>query len=252
LQHAFDCQQRFMADASHELRTPVTVALAAAQVTTRDALRTQSDSDDALRVVEAQMLRVKKIVQQLLLLSQADASSLKVCSEDLYLDDIVAEVSRAAQALARLKQHQLEVQPLPEARIKGDSELLGQAIMVLLDNAVKFTPSGGNIQVGISRSGAHWVCQVTDSGIGIPKNEQANVFNRFYRGVKDVSGGKDFGGSGLGLAIAKAIIASHRGTLTLPESRPGFTRFEIRLLAVDDEENQPAERNHPNSLSVRI
>ena len=252
LQHAFDCQQRFMADASHELRTPVTVALAAAQVTTRDAFRTQPDSDDALRVVEAQMLRVKKIVQELLLLSQADASSLKVRDEDLYLDDIVAEVSRAAQALARVKQQQLEVQPLPEARIRGDSELLAQAIMILLDNAVKFTPQGGNVEVGICRSGAHWVCQVTDSGIGIPKNEQGNVFDRFYRAVKDVGGGKEFGGSGLGLAIAKAIVDGHRGSLTLAESRPGFTRFEIRLLAVDEEENQQAERNQAKSLAVRM
>ncbi|HWF46027.1 MAG TPA: ATP-binding protein [Bryobacteraceae bacterium] len=252
LQHAFDCQQRFMADASHELRTPVTVALAAAQVTTRDAFHTQTDSDDALRVVEAQMLRVRKIVQELLLLSQADASSLKVRNEDLYFDDIVAEVSRAAQALARVKQQQLEVQPLPEARIKGDSELLGQAIMILLDNAVKFTPPGGHVDVRIGRSGAYWVCQITDSGIGIPKNEQPNVFDRFYRVVRDAAAGREFGGSGLGLAIAKAIVDSHRGTLTLAESKPGFTRFEIGLLAMDDEENQPAEQNPPNSFAVKI
>lgn len=252
LQHAFDGQQRFMADASHELRTPVTVALAAAQVTTRDPFRTQSDSDEALRMVETQMLRVKKIVQDLLLLSQADAASLKVQNEDLYLDDIVAEVSRAAQALARVKQHHLEVQPLPEARIRGDSDLLGQAIMILLDNAVKFTPPGGSIEVGISRSGTHWVCHVSDNGIGIPIDEQTKVFNRFYRAVKDDRCSKDIVGSGLGLAIAKAIVDRHRGSLALAESKPGYTRFEIRLLCVDDEDIKPADQNQPSSIAVRI
>ncbi len=108
-----------MADASHELRTPVTVALAAAQVTARDPFRTQRDSDEALKLVEVQMLRVKNIVQQLLLLSQADASSLKVNMSDVYLDDVVAEASRAARALAHMKQQWLEVQLCPKREFRA-------------------------------------------------------------------------------------------------------------------------------------
>ncbi len=251
LQQAFDSQQRFMADASHELRTPVTVALAAAQVTVRDPLRTQHDSDEALRLVEVQMLRVKNIVQQLLLLSQADASSLKVNMSDVYLDDVVTEASRAARALAHVKQQRLDAQPLPEARIQGDSDLLGQALMILLDNAVKFTPPGGNIQVGISRRGQYWVCHVVDNGIGIPASEQARVFDRFYRAVENPAAA-DVAGSGLGLAIAKAIIDAHGGTLTVAESRPGLTRFEIRLLSAEGEGNGPREQHQPSSCAVRI
>jgi signal transduction histidine kinase len=245
LQGAFDCQQSFMADASHELRTPVTVALAAAQVTIRDSGRTQRESDEALLMVETQMLRMKKILEDLLLLSQADASSLNLRTDDLYLDDIVAEVTRAGEALARMKQQELVVLKLPEARIRGDSELLGRAVMVLLDNAIKFTPNGGRIQVGISRAGAYWVCHVSDNGIGIPENEQANVFNRFFR-ARDAECVKESGGSGLGLAIAKAVVDSHRGSILLVESRPGFTRFEIRLLSVDGDPNQPASGIRPS------
>lgn len=252
LQHAFDSRQRFMADASHELRTPVTVALAASQVTTRDPFRTQRDCEDALHMVEAQMLRVRRIVQELLLLSQADASSLRVRSEDLYLDDVVAETTRAAQALARVKQQHLEVRPLPEARITGDSDLLGQAVMILLDNAVKFTPVGGKIEVGVNRSDEHWVCFVIDNGTGIPKDEQTKIFDRFYRGAKGAGGSKDASGSGLGLAIAKTIVELHGGSLILTESRPGFTRFEIRLLLVDGDQGPPSGDSQPKSLAVKM
>ena len=196
------------------------------------------------------MLRMKKILEDLLLLSQADASSLKLRTDDVYLDDIVAEVTRAGEALARLKQQDLVVQPLPEARIRGDSDLLGRAVMIFVDNAVKFTPPGGRIEVGISRSGAYWVCHVSDNGIGIPENEQANVFNRFFR-ARDTGRVKESGGSGLGLAIAKAVVDSHRGSILLVESRPGFTRFEIRLLSVDEDQNQPASRYQAKSFSVK-
>jgi len=247
LQHAFDSQRRFMVDASHELRTPVTVTLAAAQVTTRDATRTPQDSDEALHIIEDQMLRLKNIVQQLLLLSQADASALKLNVRDLYLDDVLGEAVRAARVLAREKQIAIDFEAPPEAQVRGDPELLGQAVMVLLDNAVKFTPPGGRIAVGISRRGADWVCHVSDNGRGIPDSEQPHIFDRFYRAGQDVDG-KGLEGSGLGLAIAKTIIDSHLGTLALTESRPGCTRFEIRLLASQQEEVGSASDINPAVL----
>ncbi|MGA7412802.1 MAG: histidine kinase dimerization/phospho-acceptor domain-containing protein, partial [Bryobacteraceae bacterium] len=149
LQGAFDAERSFMADASHEIRTPVTVALAAAQVTNRDPSRTRQDSDEALRIVEQQMLRLKNIVQQLLFLSQADSSALNVNLKYVYLDDVVKDAVAAARLLTKEKRVSIELEAPPEAQIRGDSELLGQAVMVLLDNAVKFTPSGGRIGVGI-------------------------------------------------------------------------------------------------------
>lgn len=232
LQAAFAAQQRFMADASHELRTPVTVALAAAQVTTRDPARTLQDADQALRLIEGQMLRVKNLVQQLLLLSQADACALNVQFSAIYLDDVVSEASRAARNLLQIKNQRLEIEPLPEAEISGDSALLVQAIMILVDNAVKYTPLEGTISIGVCRREAHWVCYVSDTGIGIPEAVREQIFDRFYRG-NQAAAGREVNGSGLGLAIAKAIVEGHGGTLTLAESRPGFTRFEMGLLALD-------------------
>ena len=251
LQRAFDSERSFMADASHELRTPVTIALAAVQVTHRDPSRTRQDSDEALRIVEQQMLRLKNIVQQLLLLSQSDSSALSVNLKYVYLDDVVEAAIRAARVLTKEKLVSIELEPPPEAQIRGDSELLGQALMVLLDNAVKFTPSGGRIGVGIRRRGAYWVCHICDTGTGIPESAQPHIFERFYRAGKD-TGGRPIGGSGLGLPIAKTIIDGHAGTLRLVESRPGFTRFEIEIPAAESEEYDSRTENQPSGLVVKI
>jgi len=243
-----ESQRRFMADASHELRTPVTVALAAGQVTNRNPFHRLEDSDDALRIVEEQMLRLRRIVQDLLFLSQADACAPALANTEMYLDDVVADATRAAQTLAAARQQRVNVHPLPEARIWGNPDLLQQAVLILLDNAVKFTPPGGHIEVAILRRGSCWICQVTDTGRGIPAFAQAHIFERFYRAQDDSA--EKVSGSGLGLGVAKSIVETHQGTLALVESRPSLTRFEISVKALDDELN-PAQ-DQANSLAVRI
>lgn len=248
LQTAFNLQRRFMADASHELRTPVTVALASAQVTERDAARTLRDCEDALEIVEHQMLRLKKIIEDMLFLSQADASSLKLDLKEMYLDDAIAEASRAAKALARAKQQSFRLDALPEARCLGDVELLKQAILIVLDNSVKFTPPGGSIEVAVQQSGRFWICTIKDSGTGIPEEAQPHIFDRFFRAH---SGSAKVPGAGLGLAIAKSIVESHGGNLRLVDSRPGLTTFNIAI-PVFEKGMSPPTGAHANSCADRI
>jgi heavy metal sensor kinase len=248
LQAAFDLQRRFMADASHELRTPVTVALAAAQVTARDAARTLRDCEESLDIVEQQMLRLKKIIGDMLFLSQADASSLKLDWKEMYLDDAVSEASRAAKALARAKQQSFRLDALPEARCWGDQELLTQAILIVLDNSVKFTPPGGSIEVTVRQSGNFWICAIQDSGAGIPEKAQPHIFDRFFRAHN--SGNEKVPGAGLGLPIAKSIVESHGGNLRLVQSHPGSTTFEISIPVF--EKGMPLNYAHANSFAVRI
>ncbi len=247
LEQAFNLQRRFMADASHELRTPVTIALTAAQATLRDPLRTPLDSEEALGIVEGQMMRLRRIVADMLFLSQAEACSLQMVSKEMYLDDAVAEASRAAQTLANAKAQRIHVESLPEARCFGDQDLLRQAVLVLLDNAVKFTPQGGNIEIGVRAEHQQWVCSVVDSGTGIPAEAQPRIFERFFRAVQPA--GSKVAGAGLGLPIAQSIIEAHQGTLRLVESRPGRTEFEIRIPAASAALETPAQAN---SFAVKI
>jgi heavy metal sensor kinase len=248
LENAFHDQRRFMEDASHELRTPLTVALTATQVTSRDPCHTLRDCEESLEIVEQQMLRLKRIVQDMFFLSQADAGSLQLNCKEMYLDDAVSEACRAAKTLALAKQQSFDLGALPEAKCNGDRDLLKQAVLILLDNAVKFTPSGGRIRVNLSRRENSWICSITDSGPGISETAQPHIFERFFRA--NPLAGEKTPGAGLGLPIAKSIVESHGGTLTLKEPRPGLTTFEIAI-PLAHELTSPGE-SHANSSAVRM
>lgn len=248
LEKAFSVQRRFMADASHQIRTPVTIALASAQVTNRDPNPTLVECKEALGIIERQMLQLRRTVEDMFFLSQSDAVSMKIERKVMYFDDAVSEAVLAAKPLAREKHQLLTVVSLPEARCSGDESLITQALLVLLDNAVKFTPDAGTIEVRLFRSDGNWICSVTDSGVGISEAARPRIFERFFRETRQ--GNETFAGAGLGLAIAQSIVEGHAGTLTLTESRPGLTTFEIAIPALEDGEG--AHHIQANSLAVRM
>ncbi len=248
LQDAFQIQRRFMADASHQIRTPVTVALAASQVTTRDSKSNLDDCKESLQIIEHQLLQLRRMVEDMFFLSQSDTASLKFERKEMYLDDTIAEAVRAARTLASGKRQNLKLNSLVEAKCLGDEDLLKQAVLALLDNAVKFAPLGGNIDVTLVRRGECWVCSVIDSGTGISEAAQPRVFERFFRERRP--GTEAVPGAGLGLAIAKSIAENHGGTLTLVESRLGRTTFELAIPVL---ESGPATDGiHANSFAVRM
>ncbi|MFL6451445.1 MAG: ATP-binding protein [Bryobacteraceae bacterium] len=248
LQAAFSVQRRFMADASHQIRTPVTIALASAQVTNRDPNATSVDCREALQIIENQMLQLRRTVEDMFFLSQADAVPTKINRKMMYIDDAVSEAVRAAKPLAREKHQAPTVMSLPEARCLGDESLIAQALLVLLDNAVKFTPDGGAIEVKLFRRDGDWICSVTDNGIGISEAARPRIFERFFK--ENTEGKAGTAGAGLGLAIAKSIVESHTGTITLVETRPGLSTFEIAIPAL--EEDKVVDDAQAKSLAVRI
>ena len=247
LEETFQLQRRFMADASHQIRTPATVALAAAQVAGGDSNATVSECKDALQVVERQMLQLRRIVEEMFFLSQADSSSLKFTPKEMYLDDAVCDALRAAKALARPGQV-LKFTDIPEARCLGDEDLLRQAVLILLDNALKFAPPDGHIEVNLFPRGDNWVCAVTDNGIGISREAQSRIFERFFRESRP--GNEAVAGSGLGLAIAQSIVENHGGTLRLVESRPGRTIFEMTIPGLAEKDESVSSQ--ANSLAVKM
>ncbi len=246
LEEAFHVQRRFMADASHQIRTPVTIALAAAQVTNRNLDTNLCDCQDSLQVIEQQMHQLRRIVEDMFFLCQADTAARKLERKEIYLDDAVSDAVRAAKALAHGKQQTLQLSSLPEAGCLGDADLLKQAVLILLENAVKFTPFGGTIELTLFRRGGLWVCSVTDNGIGISEAAQARIFERFFQECRPDH--EITTGAGLGLAIAKTIMENHRGTLTLVESRPGRTTFEMAVPVLE----ASTDGVHANSLAVKI
>ncbi len=229
LSASFSQQRQFMADASHELRTPLSVVRTAAQVTLQKPERSDSEYRDALALIEQQAGRLSRIVEDMFALTRADMNQLPLDIGEIYLDEIIADTTRAARILAQRKDVRLKSQDPPEAPYQGDDRLLRQMISNLLDNAIKFTPEGGTVEVQLQRVGGSYQITVSDTGCGIPDELQARIFDRFFRADKARAGTNGSGGAGLGLAISRSIAELHSGRLTLDSSGPGGSAFCISL-----------------------
>ncbi len=208
--------RRFMADAAHELRTPITILRTRAEV----ALQQPRDSANyvsALRGIEVESRRLGSIVESLLVLARADAGERQIEKERIFLDDIAIDAAGAAQVVARQKNVEITVDEFEEAPIEGDSSLIRQLVMIVLDNAVKFTDPGGQVHVRVSMIDGAPMFSVADTGIGIKAQELGRVFQRFFRGETARSRTE---GAGLGLSIASWIAGEHDASISL-KSEPG-------------------------------
>lgn len=227
-------QRQFMADASHELRTPVSVARTAAEVTLEAPHSSGEDYRDALVIIRQQMARLTRVVQDMFTLAQADAGVYVLQQGSFYLDELLRDCVAAASILGSRRQIRVEAQNSPEAPCRGDEGLVRQLVMILLDNAVKYTGDGGVVRAALSRTDAGYNIEVADTGIGIPAEAQPFIFRRFFRVDKARSRtlALDAGsGAGLGLAIAQWIAESHSGRLELTRSGPAGSVFTAYLPA---------------------
>jgi len=239
VEQAFSYMRRFMADAAHELRTPLTVVRARAEVALQRA-RDPSEYADALRGIERETTRLGRLVEDLLMLARADAGERHIERRRVFLDDITLDAAEAARAIADRRSVRLEVADFEEAPVNADAELLRQLVMILLDNAIKFTPAGGIVRVQVIAHGSTAELIVTDNGIGIPADQVAHVFERFYRGdpsrTRGAASPSDGStGVGLGLSIAQWIATEHDGTIGI-DSEPGQgTRVAVQFQALPRE-----------------
>jgi len=225
LEAAFDQQRRFVADASHELRTPVAIIAGEAELALGREGRDAGELRAALAAIGQEAARLQQIVADLFLLARADAGERPRAVEELYLADLVAEVTHAVRTLAARKQITLAERVDGELPFRGDEALLRRLLLNLLDNAIKYTPEGGEVTVTAERRGAEYVVEVSDTGPGIPPEQRERVFERFFRGAR---GG---GGAGLGLAIARWVAEAHGGGVALARSGPGGSTFAVTLPA---------------------
>lgn len=233
---SFEQQRRFMADASHELRTPVAIVCGESEVALSQQVRSTEEYRESLAIVHDEGRRLTRIVEDLFTLTRADAGQYKFEPATFYLDETIGECVRAVRSLAA--QHELELQYKyagDELLFRGDEGLIRRMILNLLDNAIKFTPSGGQARVDLARDGSSYAIRITDTGRGIHAEAEPHIFERFYRAdqarSRSSSGGETGGssGAGLGLSIVSWIVEMHDGRVSLEHSDQSGSTFLITL-----------------------
>jgi two-component system, OmpR family, sensor kinase len=205
LERLFNLQRRFLADVSHELRTPLTTIRANV-----DLLRRLGGADAlSLDAIQSEAERMSRLVGDLLVLAQADAGTLPLAHDRVEVDTLLLEVLSETQILAG--NVKLRLGEIDQAMVTGDRDRLKQILLNLVSNALKFTPEGGRVTLGLARVN-EWVrITITDTGLGIPPEELPRIFDRFYR--VDKARSRALGGAGLGLSIAQRIAQLHGGRI---------------------------------------
>ena len=232
LSQSFERQRRFMADASHELRTPVAILRGEAEVALSQQERSLEEYRESLGVLHQEAERLTHIVEDLFTLTRADAGQYPLQLRDFYLDELIAECVHSARTLALAKKICLNLEEASESPIHADESLLRRMILNLLDNAIKYTPEGGSVSVTCRRAGEEYALSITDTGGGVPADLQPRIFERFFRADKARSRTEnDGGGAGLGLSISRWIAEAHHGRLELTHSNSAGSTFTAYLPA---------------------
>lgn len=224
LDEAYRTQQRFVADASHELRAPLTAVQGNLELLERAPNLSEAERAETLAYLRQEAQRMSRLVADLLVLARADAGQpLKV--QPVELDRLLLQVFQETRVLARGRK--VSLRDLDQLQVQGDPDRLKQLLVILLDNALKYTLEGGEIQIALRAEPGAAVIAVADTGIGIEPEDLPHIFERFYRADKARS--RDKGGTGLGLAIAKWIAERHGGHLAVDSSPGQGSVFTVRL-----------------------
>jgi heavy metal sensor kinase len=226
LDYSFRIMREFMADAAHELKTPLAIIHGEVDVSLSRP-RTLDEYRESLAVIRDNCKRGARIVSDMLALARADSGEHHLRPEELYLNEVIEGCCRGTQALANAKGVQLIYEAHEDISYFGDEELLKRMTINLLDNAIRYTPSGGSISVNVLREKSVAKLVVRDTGIGIPADCLSRVFDRFFR--VDKSRARGDGGSGLGLSIVKLAAEAHGGKVEAASELGQGSTFTVTL-----------------------
>ncbi|MGM9923921.1 MAG: sensor histidine kinase [Bacillus sp. (in: firmicutes)] len=224
IREAWNKQQQFVSDASHELRTPLAVIQSRADLLLRSPSDTIEDKALDISVISKECRRLSKLVGQLLLLARADSRRVDVKREEFVLTDVLQEIIDQYKEIAEIQEKTVTLRSDAELVMKGDAERIHQLLVILLDNALKFTNENGEIVVQSKKVSNGCEITVADNGIGIHKEDLPHIFDRFYQGEKARS---TSGGTGLGLSIAKWIVEQHYGKIRVTSEEGKGTIFKM-------------------------
>jgi heavy metal sensor kinase len=229
LDQAFDRQRRFIADASHELRTPVAILQGEAEVALSQASRSSAEYRESLTFLHQETRRLARIVEDLFTLTRADSGQYPITPREFYLDELAGECAQSMRSIAEEKGISLKVSAPEELKIFADESLLRRMLINLMSNAIKYAPAGGRVEVACRQVPGGAELSVSDNGPGIPPEQQQRIFERFFRGDQARTRTGDDGGAGLGLSIARWIAEVHNGRLNLAKSDSTGSTFTAWL-----------------------
>jgi heavy metal sensor kinase len=220
---------QFTADASHDLRTPITVIRSTAEITLRRP-RSEEEYREALATVLETSVETSELLENLLTLARADAGAVGMEMHPLELGAHVRKAHQRALALSADKPLDVAAVTPPEpVWVKADAIAIDRLLLILMDNAVKYTPAGGRCEIALEQEGNRAKIRVRDTGIGIAEEDLESIFERFYRA--DRARSRNIRGAGLGLAIARWITEMHGGTIAAASQVGAGTTFEVCLPA---------------------
>lgn len=226
LEAAFDHQRQFTADASHELRTPLAVIQAESTLALSKE-RPEAEYRKSLEMVSQESAYMSSLIGKLLFLARSDAGKEPLNLEKVNLGQLLAELSSEAEALGREKGLRFMLGPLEDLAVKGDRVKLRQLLLSILENAVRYTPTGGSISGSVVKNKEMAIVAISDTGIGIPAEHLPHIFERFYR--VDKARSRAEGGAGLGLAIAQHIAEVHGGKIEVESEVGKGSTFRVAL-----------------------
>lgn len=219
---------QFFADISHELRTPLTVLRGQAEVALRRCDGTPAQTRETLEGVVRKVAQMGRLVEDMLFLARSEHGSVEMDMKPMVLQEMMGDVLLDSQTLARRKDIVLSpYQPFDPILVCGDAGRLRQAVVIVLDNAIKFSPAKSTVAISLSSKDEHAILRISDHGPGFSRSDAELAFLRFYRGNAGRDGIKQ--GAGLGLAIAKWIVDGHGGTIGIEDSKGGGATVIIRL-----------------------
>jgi heavy metal sensor kinase len=223
---AFRRVTQFTADASHELRTPVSILRTTAELALSKP-RANAEYVKALEGVLRESERATGLIEDLMTLARADAGATPLEREPLELSGLLHDLAEESRVLADAARVRLSTHLPPDCPFAGDPQALRRLFLILLDNAVKYTPAGGEVHLTLSRTADAAVVEVRDTGAGIAPEDLPHIFERFYRAAKDRS--RSTGGAGLGLSIAQWIAARHNGKIETESELGRGSVFRVTL-----------------------
>lgn len=220
-------QMEFVQNVSHELRTPLTIIQAKQELLLQEPNKKIIDKTEEIALTLNETKRLSKLVQDLLLLSRADSSKINLQKENINIDEYIKEIINPYKEIAEMQNKEINLELNYKMDINVDASKIYQLMIILLDNAIKYTEENDIIEIKTYNKDNKCVIEIRDTGIGVSEDGLKRIFERFYR--EDTARSRETGGTGLGLSIANVIVSAHGGTIKASHNQPKGTVFTIKL-----------------------